>query len=392
MPRENALTTAAARLASVPFALSRRHPFHAPHKALILQTCCLSQVMLATPLLAALSEAFPEARFDWTLVDWARPAIASNSRVTEIIPIGETDLRRSSWRQIGQLVLRLRKEHYDTAFIPSGWALASYIAWQAGIHQRIGLNIKGKGFAHTIRVTPPPEIQDRGAQGLLLAEAAGVPWGISGNVNMEYTPADEDRTAVTRRLVEEVGWLGDVPLVIMHPGGGINPTRSNLLIRWPEGRFVVLGNHLAQAHGAKIVLVGTADEKAIADDIAGMMAGKVTNTCGRMGLGELSALCEVADLYVGNDTGTSHIAAASGCRTLVIYGPTNPAYSKPYSTQGNVHTVWRDLSDVAAERPFTWDVGVTAEEAMAAADEIMRQPADREQTMAILSGKRREKD
>jgi ADP-heptose:LPS heptosyltransferase len=373
----------------MPFALSRRHPLHAPHKALILQTCCLSQVMLATPLLAALSEGFPKAQFDWALVDWARPAIASNPRVREIISIGETDLRRRSWRQIGQLILRLRKEHYDTAFIPSGSAILSYIAWEAGIHQRIGLNIQGRGFAHTIPVTPPPDILDRGTQGLLLAEAAGVPWNISGNVNMEYWPAREERSAVTRRLIEEVGWLGDVPLVIMHPGGGDNPTRSNPLIRWPEGRFVVLGNHLKQAHRATIILVGTATEKALANDIAGMIAGRVFNYCGELGLGEVSALCEVADLFVGNDTVTSHIAAASGCRTLVIYGPTNPAFSKPYSTRDNVHTLWRDLREVPAERPFKWEMGVTAEEAMAAVDGILGQTADREQTLAILSGKKR---
>jgi heptosyltransferase-2 len=387
MPRENVLTTAAARLARMPFALSRRNPFHTPHKALILQTCCLSQVMLATPLLAALSEGFPEAQFDWALVDWARPAIASNPRVSEIISIGETDLRRRSWRQIGQLVLRLRREHYDTAFIPSGSAVLSYIAWQAGIHQRIGLNIQGRGFAHTIPVTPPPDIQDRGMQGLLLAEAAGVPWHINGNVNMEYWPAREERGAVTKRLIEEVGWLGDVPLVIMHPGGGENPTRSNPLVRWPEGRFVVLGNHLKQAHKATIILVGTAKEKALAGDIAGMMAGRVINYCGELGLGEVNAMCEVADLFVGNDAGTSHIATASGCRTLVIYGPTNPALSKPYSTRGNVYTLWRDLNEMPEERPFSWELGVTAEEAIAAADAIMSQPADSNLTMAILSGK-----
>ena len=380
--------TAAARLGRMPFALSRRNPFHAPHKALILQTCCLSQVMLATPLLAALSEAFPEARFDWVVTDWARPAVASNPRVTEIISIGETDLRKGDLRQIGQLILRLRREHYDTAFIPSGTAILSYIAWQAGIHQRIGLNIHGRGFAHTIPVTPPPDIQNRGMQGLLLAEAAGVPWDISGNVNMEYWPAREERAAITQRLIEEIGWLGDAPLVIMHPGGGVNPRQTNLLIRWPEGRFVILGNHLKQTHKAMIILVGTAEEKALADDIAGMMAGKVTNYCGKLGLGEVSALCEVADLFVGNDTGTSHIAAASGCRTLVIYGPTNPALSKPYSTRGNVHALWRELSNELLERPFSWVDGVTAEEAIAAADGIMRQPADSDLTMAILSGKR----
>jgi ADP-heptose:LPS heptosyltransferase len=188
-------------------------------------------------------------------------------------------------------------------------------------------------------------------------------------------------------LVEEVEWLGDVPLVILHPGGGVNPTRTHTLVRWPEGRFVVLGNHLAHAHRAKIVLVGTADEKELADDIAGMMAGRVTNYCGRMSLGELAAMCEVADLYVGNDAGSSHIAAATGCRTLVIYGPTNPAYSKPYSTRGNVHTLWRDRSSEPADRPFTWDEGITAEEAIAAADQVLRQQANSGQTLAILSGK-----
>ncbi len=385
MPRENFLTTSAARMARVPFALSRRHSFHPPHKALILQTCCLSQAMLATPLLAALREAFPEARFDWALVDWARPAVASNPHVTEIIPIGEMDLRRRSWRQISQLVLRLRKEHYDTVFIPSGSALLSYIAWQVGIHQRVGLNLQGRGFAHTIPVTPPADVQNRGAQGLLLAEAAGVDPAIMGKVSSQYKPPDGDRTAVTRRLVEEVDWLGDVPLVVMHPGGGVNPTRSNPLVRWPEGRFVVLGNFLAQAHKARIVLVGAAEEKQLAAGIAGMMAVRVANYCGRMSLGELGALCEVTDLYIGNDTGTSHIAAAGGCQTLVIYGPTNPAFSKPYSTVDNVHTLWRDLRDLPAERPFTWDIGVTAEQAMEAADRILRQPADRAQTMAILS-------
>ena len=392
MPRENVLTTAAARLAGIPFALARRGTFHPPHKALILQTCCLSQVMLVTPMLAALSEGFPDARFDWVVVDWARPAIASNPRVTEIISIGETDIRRRSWRQIGQLILRLRKEHYDTAFIPARSPLISYIAWQAGIPQRVGLNIQGRGFADTILVTPPANIEDKGTQALLLAEAAGVPGHISSRVNMEYTPADEERTAVTQRLIEEVGWLGNVPLVIMHPGGGINPRRSNPDVRWPEGRFVVLGNHLMQAHKAKIVLVGTAEEKELAADIAGMMAGRVINYAGRMSLGEMAAMCEVADLFVGNDTGTSQIAAAAGCRTLVIYGPTNPAYSRPYSTHGNVYTLWRELSDSQGGRPFSWKNGITAEEAMVMADEVLGQPADRGRTMAILSGKGREKD
>lgn len=390
MPRENVLTTAAARLAGIPFTLRRRAPVHEPHKALILQTCCLSQVMLATPMLAALSRAYPAARFDWLLGSWARPAVAGNPRVAEILDIGESDLPRHSWRQIGQLILRLRQGRYDTAFIPSRSALLSYIAWQAGIPQRLGLNLQGRGFAHTVPVTPAQGVCNKGAQSLLIAEAAGVKREITGAVSMEFYPPDSARTAMTRRLVEEVDWLGDVPLVIVHIGGGRNPRGENDLLRWPEERFVVLSNHLMRAYRARVVLVGTAAEEKLAREVAGMLVAPVANYCGRLTLGELGALCEVADLYVGNDTGSSHVAAATGCPTLAIYGPTDPALSAPYTTLGNVRVLWRDRSAFPAERPFTWDIGVTAGEAIEAADGLLRQPADRGKTMAILSGRPRE--
>lgn len=341
--------------------------------------------MLTTPLLAALSEAFPDARFDWAVSDWARRGIASNPRVTELIGVGEDDLRRRSWRQIGQLILRLRSEHYDTAFMPGRAALLSYIAWQAGIHQRIGLNLQGRGFANTVSVRPPADVKDRGSRGLLLAEAVGVERSITGRVNMEFYPPDRDRTAVTQKLIEEVDWLGDVPLVLMHPGGGDSPVHSRPLARWPVERFVILGNHLARQYRAHVVLVGTRNEAELADDIAGMMAARVTNYCGRISLGELGALCEVADLYVGNDTGPSHIAAATGCQTMVIYGPTNPAFSRPYSTRGNVHLLWHERDEGPAERPFSWGQGVTAQEAIRVAHEILDMPKRGEKTLEIIS-------
>ena len=59
-------------------------------------------------------------------------------------------------------------------------------------------------------------------------------------------------------------------------------------------------------------------------------------------------------------------------------------------TQGNVHTLWI-MREKLAKRPFTWDMGVTAEQATVAADEILRRPADKQQRMAILCGKTGEK-
>ncbi len=370
MPRETILTAAAARLVRLPFWLFARRPFTPPKKALILKPCCVSQAMLTTPLLAALQKAYPHTRFDWAISDWARPAVAGNPRITELISSGNSGQGQSSWAEIRTLIERLRQEQYDTCFIPSRSSLLAYLAWRAGIPQRIGLNVHGRGFAHTLAVKPPPGEQHEAVIYQSLALAAGVDAETAASAGMEYYAPDSDRTAVTRRLVDEVDWLGDVPLVIMHPGGGANPVRSNEKKQWPVERFVRLGNYLVREHGARVLIIGTEAERPLVTAISGMMFAPVINWAGQLTLGEVGALSEVADLYVGNDAGPTHIAAAVGCPTLAIFGPSDPAISGPYATKGPVIALRNEMSGA-----FTWENGVTLDQAISAANKLLARSA-----------------
>jgi ADP-heptose:LPS heptosyltransferase len=106
----------------------------------------------------------------------------------------------------------------------------------------------------------------------------------------------------------------------------------------------------------------------MAEAIRGMMISPAVNWAGRLSLDEVGALGEVADLYVGNDAGPTHISAAVGCPTLAIFGPSNPAISGPFATKARVITLWHDLED----QPFSWDTGVTVAEAVEAADSLLQ--------------------
>lgn len=368
MTPESIATAVAARIASIPFRLFARRPFTPPQKALILHPGCISQVMLATPLLAALKQAYPQAQFDWAVSDWARPAIAGNPHLTELISSGQTavDHLTASGRQA--LVERLRQEKYDSCFIPSRSAQLSYIAWQAGIPQRIGSNSHGRGFAHTLPVSPPPAEKHAAARYLALAKKIGVDVGPDGRLPMVFDPSDAARTAVTKRLIDDVDWLGDVPLVIFHPGGGKGGVQDNLDKRWPVERFVRLGNYLVKQYQAKLLLIGGAEDKPLAADIVGMTHAPVANWTGQVTLSEIGALGEMADLYVGNDTGPTHVAAAVGCPTIAIFGPSDPAFSAPYNPAGKVAVLWRDGGQ---QRPFSWEAGVSVAEAWQAADQLL---------------------
>jgi lipopolysaccharide heptosyltransferase II len=368
MPQENAFTTLAARAAGIPFRLFQRSSFVAPHKALILHPCCISQVMLATPLLAVLKRAYPQARFDWAVSDWARPAIGGNPHLVELISTGTTDVSQLSWSDLQTLIQRLRHEKYDTCFVPGRSSLLAYIAWRAGIPQRIGINSRGRGFAHTLPVAPPPGEKHAAAIYLSLARAIGLDTGQGERLPMGFYPSDAARTAVTKRLIDDLDWLGDVPLVIIHPGGGSGSPYEDKNKQWPVERQVRLANYLVRKHKVRLLLVGSAQDQTTAKDFVGLMPVRVANWTGRVSLSEIGALGEMADLYIGNDTGPTHIAAAVGCPTLAIFGPSDPALSAPYGAEGKVVVLWKEGEGA---RPFSWENGVSVSEAQKAADRLL---------------------
>ena len=149
-------------------------------------------------------------------------------------------------------------------------------------------------------------------------------------------------------------------------GGGRSARRTRTR---PASRFARLATTWCQ-HNARLLIVGDTDDRARAAEVAGLISAPVVDLAGRLTLSELGALAEMADLYVGNDAGPTHVAAAVGCPTLAIFGPTNPAVSGPYATKGHVISLWRPT-----DGPFSWEAGVTTEEAAAAADLLLRRPA-----------------
>lgn len=335
MPRERLLLTTTARLVRPFFWALASRVFTPPKRAVILQPCCLSRAMLTTPLAAILNRAYPDMQLDWAISETARAAISKNPRITELIDAGFTTVSAASWGALDDLAQRLHQQDYGACFIPSASPLLSWVAWRAGIPQRIGLGDAGRGFANT-RNAPPPASRHAADRGLAIAVDLGLLNGQLTRLPMEFYPSDGDRTAVTQRLIDELDWLGDRPLVVMHPGGGaqsvVHPERH----RWPIERFVLLGNEIVRTYGAQLLLVGGHEDTPLTQEIDGLTTARVGNWSGRISLNELGALAEVADLYIGNDTGPTHVAAAMGCPTIAIFCDSDPAISAPYHADARI--------------------------------------------------------
>jgi ADP-heptose:LPS heptosyltransferase len=123
-------------------------------------------------------------------------------------------------------------------------------------------------------------------------------------------------------LVEQ-GWNGRDPLTALHPGAGSG------IKRWPALRFMQLAQHLALQEKRKFLIIEGAAERGLAQQIVPALPAGAAIVMDAMSLNLLTAVVAHCDLFVGNDSGVAHLAAALDVRCVVLFGPTLPQHWAP---------------------------------------------------------------
>jgi hypothetical protein len=115
---------------------------------------------------------------------------------------------------------------------------------------------------------------------------------------------------------------GSNNIIALHPGAG---GRDKV---WPPQRFAALGRALARGSNKLLIIQGPADEDVVKEVCAGL-DGIPHLVVQDVPIKQLAALLSHASLFVGNDSGVSHLAAALGVLTLALFGPTDPEVWAP---------------------------------------------------------------
>jgi ADP-heptose:LPS heptosyltransferase len=146
-----------------------------------------------------------------------------------------------------------------------------------------------------------------------LARLLGCP---DRGTHLELPLLTEDRseahTLLHGRLRLDRPWVG------LHPGAAA-PAR-----RWPAERYAAVGDALARRYGARIALTGGSGEEDVAAAVEARLAAPCVNLAGRTSVGGLAAVIAALDLFICNDTGPAHVAAAVDTPSITIFGPGDP--------------------------------------------------------------------
>lgn len=155
-----------------------------------------------------------------------------------------------------------------------------------------------------------------------------------GDRNPEF-PLTEAEQEWAGRFLETEG-IGCRPFAIMSPGSGWSGKN------WPAERFAELAVRM-KTRGVEVVWTGSKGER-------NLCTGPGRNWMGKLTLGQLAALMELATVWIGNDSGPMHLAVAVGCRTVSFWGPTN---ENKWGGSGRKHTLLRGMA--ACPGCIYWD-------------------------------------
>jgi len=296
-------------------------------RILIIEVNWLGDVLFSTPFIRAVRDADPEGYIACLTHPRTKEILEGNPAVNEILIYDEEGLHRGLSGKL-KLILNLRRKHFDTVYILHRSFTKALMGYLSGAKERVGYPAKNRRMLLT-KAAEEPEAGTHIAEYFL--NLAGERPAAAKKPAYEFFINDADRRYVKDYFSARGISPGEL-LITLCPGGNWGPKR------WPGDSFAALSDMLAAKYGAKIVITGSAKEKALADSIKGMMKHPAIVTCGGTNLKQLGAIFERSRLVVANDTGSMHIAVAVGAKVLALFGPTSPEITGPYG-KGNYRVV-----------------------------------------------------
>lgn len=313
-----------------------------PCKIFIIQLRRIGDCVLVAPVLDVLRGTWPEAKIH-LLTEYPVPDLFAGDPRVHVV------WARPQRAQLAGLAESIRRERFDLVLDFQSLPITAFLAWASGAYT-VGFRKRFRGYARSVSLADHQGSDYTADHKLDLLRAIGI-----------QTPLVLPRLFASK---DDSSWAGlpKGPRVALVP---VSPWAHK---RWAPEAFAKTAKLLYDATGAVFVVAGGPGEDATLREVTKGMAGvpQAMKAFGR--LRDLAAFLASADLFLGNDNGPRHVAAALGVPTLGYFNEINPTQWTP---PGPGHPVIWDPAR-AKGRPYRRDLEIVPERPEAAAEAAAR--------------------
>lgn len=286
-----------------------------PKRILVIKLDHIGDVLLATPVFSNLRKSFPNTELHALCGEWSRVILENNPDVDQVIEYNSPTFCRSgkptTHQNARRLFRQLRRQNYDMLIELRGdWRVVWFSVLRG---TSIRLCRASLQIAHKIGLKRLSGLHET-TRNLDVLNQAGISTPIQRTT---FAVSTTDKQWV-EDLFDEEHITSELPIITIHPGSPI------ILKRWMPERFAQLADTLIEHKGAQILFVGVQDEVSIVKQIQGKMKSESTNIAGKTSIPKLASVLQKSNVFIGNDSGPMHLAAAVGTKTIGLYGPGDP--------------------------------------------------------------------
>ena len=298
-----------------------RWDWQSVNSILVVRLRSIGDTVLATPSLYSLKRFLPHARVDILLEDWVAPVLEGFEYVDNIIT-----LKRGSTAARARVARRIRAAGYDVAYNLHGGTTATLLTRASGARHRVGYSAYQYGRLHNHLAPSSSTLWGREKTHSVEQQLALLGW-----TGVPVTDRPETRLAVTGQAAASISarlsaaGLDETktPLAVIHPAAAFDTKQ------WATESFARVAESLA-SRGLATVAITAPNQAHVADQLNKQTMVPVVSFID-LSLPEVTALLSRARLFVGNDSGIAHMAAAVGSPSVVIFGSSNTVHWRPWA-------------------------------------------------------------
>src|SRR3990172_4499806 len=300
-------------------------------KILVMRYRFIGDTVLTVPFLRNLRRAEPDAFIAWMVAPGSSDVVRGIPYVDRMIawdPVTiHADSRGTHRTILSKLafIRDLRALRFDKVYVLKRSLSSAVLAWLTGAPKRIGFDTEGRGILLTTKV---PYRHDRHEveKFLDVLRADGVK--VEDDRLEIWTTPEEERNAA--RVLRESGIDASERVAAIHPFSAV-PQRG-----WPMENFAALADRLRNEAGFRPVVLGGPGDVGPFGPMRHLFGAGTVDLVGKCTLRETIALLKQCVLFVGNDSGIMHLAAAAGTPLVALFGPQSPVKFGPWSDRAKV--------------------------------------------------------
>lgn len=292
-------------------------------RVLVVRLRSIGDTVLSTPSLVALRRFLPEAQIDVLLEDWVAPILEGFDAVDNVLTVSHTGKKSRI-----KIVRQLRANKYDVAFNLHGGTTATFLVAASGARHRVGYKNYQYNFLYNHLAPDSKEFWQQehihsAEHQLALLGSVGIP--VSDKPKSRLVITEPAQSFIENKIAEFQTPKSEFALI--HPAAAFESKQ------WTTENFARVAGFLRQK-SLNVIAVAAPKEREILENLKQHSRVPII-TFDDLTLPEITALSSKAKIFVGNDSGIAHIAAAVETSSVVIFGSSNINHWRPWTNAPN---------------------------------------------------------